>query len=138
MTNIEAVVHSIAVCYPTESLSRQVAHWRRARGLRDRAGLRPVGLGDSPLVERRRHGWSTPARTTPRRSNCSPSRWPGWCSVRRGLYGKNARGAGAVCPHARGLAVVGPLGHRQWEEFFASMLPPRREAMRRAAWPKAA
>src|ERR1039458_3313933 len=49
MATIEAVVHSIAVCYPTESLSRQVALWARSR---EDCGIEPV-FGRSALEIRR-------------------------------------------------------------------------------------
>jgi hypothetical protein len=129
MFTIEAVVQSIAVCYPTESLSQQVALW--ARDHRE-TRIEPV-FGRSALEIRRSlldaeivlvdasddHAQAielfsqSVARLGPRRV---------------AVYTENMHEGLELFVRTQGAwLLLGPLSNRQWEDFFASLAPPPRQ-----------
>jgi hypothetical protein len=152
MTNREAIVERIALCYPTESLSDQVAQWaegredcevepvlaRSAMGIRqslDGADLALVDASDDHAQAIELFSQAV-ARLGARRTSVYTER------MHEGLE-SFVRTQGA-------WLLLGPLTDEQWDDYFATMLPPaRRErrpasghpgapAPRHASWRKAA
>ncbi len=135
VTTTEAAVQRIAICYPTESLSGQVARWAQGR---DDCRVKPVfarsavaiggALDDAQLAR-----GSTPATTMPRRSTCFRRRSRDWGrGGRRFIRSGCMKGSSLSC---------GPKGHGCcWGRSrtnngttFLRRCCPRRPAKRRSA-----
>jgi hypothetical protein len=142
MTKIEAVVHSIAICYPTESLYRQVARWARKHeefgieSIFDRAVLKVRRLlngAEVVLVDA-----SDDHAQAMELFSQSLAR----LGVRRvAVYTERMHEGLELFVRTQGAwLLLGPLQETQWEELFASMLSPAREGpmCRQSPWSKAA
>lgn len=126
MTTIEAVVYRIAVCYPTESLSRQVALWSRMHA---DCEIEPV-FGRSVLEIRRSLRGADRVLVDASDDHAQAIE----------LFSQSVSGLGArhVAVYTEKMheglelfvrtqgawLLLGPLDNWQWEEFFFSMLPP--------------
>jgi hypothetical protein len=126
MTIIEAVVHSIAVCYPTESLSRQVALWARSR---EDCGIEPV-FGRSALEIRRSLRGADMVLVDASDDHAQAIELfaqsvAGLGPRRVAVYTERMHEGLELFVRTQGAwLLLGPLNNRQWEEFFSSMLPP--------------
>jgi hypothetical protein len=136
MTMIEAVVHSIAIGYPTESLSRQLALWARKR---EDCEIEPV-FGRSALEIRRSLHGADAVLIDASDDHAQAIELFSKSVVRLGsrrvaVYTERMHEGLELFVRTQGAwLLLGPLSERQWEEFFSSMLPPaRQEPMRRAA-----
>ena len=99
----------------------------QARGLRDRAGLRPVGLGDSPVVERRRLVLVDASDDHAQAIELFSQSVARLGSRRVAVYTERMHEGLELFVRTQGAwLLLGPLNNRQWEEFFSSMLPPAR------------
>ena len=142
MTATEVVVHRIAVCYPTESLSRQVARWaRNHEGLQ----IEPV-FGRSVWEIRRALNAADTVLVDASDDHAQAIE----------LFSQAVAGLGArhvtvytermhegleLFVRTQGAwLLLGPMDNDLWEEFFSSSLPAsRREAAgRERSWRKAA
>jgi hypothetical protein len=142
MTMIEAVVQSIAICYPTESLSRQVALWARKHeecdieSLFDRAILkirRSLDEADLVLVD------ASDDHEQAIELFCQSL--AGLGARRVAVYTERMHEGLELFVRTQGAwLLLGPLDERQWEEFFSTMLPAagRKPQPRRRPWSKAA
>ena len=126
MTMIEAVVHSIAVCYPTESLSRQVALWARQH---EDCGIEPV-FGRSALEIRRSLNGADAVLVDASDDHAQAIELFSQSVARLGsrrvaVYTERMHEGLELFVRTQGAwLLLGPLDDRQWEEFFSSMLPP--------------
>jgi len=142
MTTIEAAVHTIAICYPTESLSRQLALWGRKH---EDCGIKPV-FGRS--VWEIRHSLNGADRVLVDASDDHAqaielfSQSVARLGPRRvAVYTERMHEGLELFVRTQGVwLLLGPLTNCQWEEFFSSMLPPaqqerapRQSPQRRAA-----
>jgi hypothetical protein len=138
----EAVVQRIAICYPTESLSGQVAQWAqghedcRVETVRSRSAMAIRGaLGDAQLAlvdASDDHAQAIDlfsqavARLGARRASVYTER------MHDGLE-DFVRTQGA-------WLLLGPLTDQEWDDYFATMLPATRSNAdrRHSSWRKAA
>jgi hypothetical protein len=136
MTMIEAVVHDIAVCYPSESLSRQMATWARRH---DDCAIEPVFRRSAAAIRQSLSGAELVlVDATDDHAQAidlfaqSVARLG---SRRVAVYTERMHDGLEPFVRTQGAwLLLGPLGDDQWEEFFASMLP----AIRRPSWRRAA
>lgn len=142
MTTIEATVHHIAVCYPTESLSRQLASW--ASNHAD-CGVEPV-FGRSALEIRRSLDGADRVLVDASDDHAQAIELFSQSVTRLGsrhvaVYTERMHEELELFVRTQGAwLLLGPLDHEQWEEFFSTMLPPapqeavpRQSPRRRAA-----
>ena len=136
MNMIEAVMHSIAVCYPTESLSRQVARWARDR---PDCGIEPV-FGRSALAIRRSLNGADMVLVDASDDHAQAIELFAQSVARLGsrrvaVYTENMHEGLELFVRTQGAwLLLGPLNNQQWEEFFSSMLPPaHRQAVQHAS-----
>ena len=142
MAMIEAVVQSIAVCYPTESLSQQVAQW--ARSHKD-CGIAPV-FGRLPLEIRRSLIGADVVLVDASDDHAQAIELFSQSVARLGsrrvaVYTEKMHEGLELFVRTQGAwLLLGPLENGRWEEFFSSVLPPpnqsavgRQSPLRRAA-----
>jgi hypothetical protein len=136
MATIEAVVHSIAVCYPTESLSGQLAQWACRH---PDCGLEPV-FGRLPLEIRRSLSGADMVLVDASDDHAQAIELFSQSIARLGsrrvaVYTERMHEGLELFVRTQGAwLLLGPLDDRQWEEFFSSMLrPSRQEAAGRQA-----
>jgi hypothetical protein len=125
MTMIEAVVHYIAVCYPSESLSRQVAFWAD-----NREDCRIAQIFSRKAMEIRRSLSGADLVLVDASADHAQAIELFSQSVAkfgsRGLavYTERMHEGLELFVRTQGAwLLMGPLDDRQWEEFFASILP---------------
>ncbi len=129
MTMIEAVVHSIAVCYPSESLSRQVALWARRH---EDCGVVPV-FGRSALEIRRSLSSVDMVLVDASDDHAQAIELFAHSFARLGprrivVYTERMHEGLELFVRSHGAwLLLGPLDDGQWEELFAAMLPPIRQ-----------
>jgi len=142
MTTIETVVHHIAICYPTESLSRQVALWA---GRHEDCEIKPV-FGRSVLEIRRSLNGADVVLVDASDDHAQAIELfsqsvTGLGSRRVAVYTERMHEGLELFVRMQGAwLLLGPLKHWQWEEFFSSMLPPaqREPVPRQSPWRRAA
>ncbi len=141
MTMIEAVVHSIAVCYPTESLSRQVALWSRRH---EDCGVKPV-FGRSALEIRRSLSSADMVLVDASDDHAQAIELFAQSFARLGarrvaVYTEKMHEGLELFVRTQGAwLLLGPLSDGQWEELFTSMLSPlQEESSRRQGRPRKA
>jgi len=134
MNTIESIVHRIAVGYPTESLSRQLALW--ARNHAD-CGITPV-FGRSAWDIRRSLNGADRVLVDASDDHAQAIELFSQSVARFGsrrvaVYTEKMHEGLEPFVRTQGAwLLLGPLNHGQWEEFFSSMLaPPRQEPARR-------
>ncbi|MEI8373559.1 MAG: hypothetical protein WCJ35_12095 [Planctomycetota bacterium] len=134
MNIIKTVVHSIAVGYPTESLSRQVALWANQR---EDCGVELV-FGRSALEIRRSLNGADRVLIDASDDHAQAIELFSQSIARLGsrrvaVYTERMHEGLELFVRTQGAwLLLGPLSNRQWEEFFASMPPPaHREPLRR-------
>ncbi len=126
MATIEAVVNRIAVCYPTESLSRQVALWARRHA---DCGIEPV-FGRSVLEIRKSLNGADRVLVNASDDHAQAIELFSQSIARLGarhvaVYTEKMHEGLELFVRTQGAwLLLGPLSNRQWEEFFSSMLPP--------------
>jgi len=142
MNILEAVVHSIAVAYPTRSLFRQVTLWAHER---EDCGIEPVFSRSALEIRRSLNG--TDMVLVDASDDHAQAIELFLQSVARlgsrrvAVYTERMHAGLEVFVRTQGAWLLfGPLDSKQWEEFFSSMLPrARREPLRRQSpWRKAA
>jgi len=130
MTKVEAAVRLIAVCYPTESLSRQLALWASRRG-----GYRVEPVFDRSATEVRR--WLSDAElvlvdATDDHAQAIESfsqSVAGLGARRVAVYTERMHEGLELLVRKQGTwSLLGPLEQWQWEDFFSSMLPAAEQA----------
>jgi hypothetical protein len=139
---IEAVVQSIAVCYPTESLSRQVGLW--ARQHMD-CGIDPV-FGRLPMEIRHSLNGADLVLVDASDDHAQAIELFSQSVARLGsrrvaVYTERMHEGLEIFVRTQGAwLLMGPLSNGQWEEFFSSMLPPARQepVCRQSSWRRAA
>ncbi len=125
MTTNEAVVHRIAVCYPSESLSRQVGLWARQHA---DCGIEPVFARSAWEIRRFLSG---AGRVLVDASDDHAQAIELFAqSVARlgsrhvAVYTERMHEGLELFVRTQGAwLLLGPLNNWQWEEFFSSMLP---------------
>ena len=134
MTTIEAAVRRIAVCYPTESLSRQMALWARRH---EDCQIEPV-FGRSALEIRRSLSGIDRVLVDASDDHAQAIELFSQSVVRLGsqhvaVYTERMHEGLELFVRTQGAwLLLGPLNAWQWEEFFLDMLPPaRQEPVRR-------
>jgi len=133
MKIIEAVVHSIAVGYPTGSLFRQVALW--AHKHKD-CGIEPF-FGRSALEIRRSLNGADMVLVDASDDHAQAIELFSQSVARLGsrrvaVYTERMHEGLELFVRTQGAwLLMGPLDGRQWEEFFSSMLPPAGQELRR-------
>ena len=134
MNIVETVVHSIAVCYPTESLSCQVALWAHKRA---DCGVELV-FGRSVLEIRRSLNGADVVLVDASDDHAQAIELFSQSIARLGsqrvaVYTERMHEGLELFVRTQGAwLLLGPLNGRQWEEVFSSMLPPAdRELLRR-------
>ncbi len=142
MTTTEAVVHRIAVCYPTESLSRQVALWARQH---EDCGIEPVFARSVLDIRRSLFGADRvlvdASDDHAQAIELFSQAVAGLGSRHVAVYTERMHEGLELFVRTQGAwLLLGPLNNRQWEEFFSSMPPSaRREpAPRQSPWRRAA
>ncbi len=146
MTIIEAVVHRIAICYPTASLSRQVALWARTH---EDCEIEPVF--DRSVLEIRRSLSGVDrvlvdaSRDHAQAIQLFSQSIVGLGSRHVAVYTERMHEGLELFVRTQGAwLLLGPLNNWQWEEFFSSMLPPagqeqaRRQSPQQIPWRRAA
>ena len=129
MSKIEAVVYRIAVCYPTESLSRQVAFWARRHA---DCGIEPV-FGRSALEIRRSLSGADRVLVDASDDHAQAIELFSQSVTRFGsrhvaVYTERMHEGLELFVRTQGAwLLLGPLNNWQWEEFFSSMLPPAKQ-----------
>jgi len=139
---IETVVQSIAICYPTESLSRQVAQW--ASKHKD-CGIEPI-CGRLPLEIRRSLIGADVVLVDASDDHAQAIELFSQSVARLGsrrvaVYTERMHEGLELFVRTQGAwLLLGPLGDGQWEEFFSSILPPPNQASmgRQSPWRRAA
>ncbi len=142
MTKFEAVVHSIALCYPTESLCQQVALW--ARNHTD-CGIEPI-FDRSVLAIRRSLSGADVVLVDASNDHAQAIELFSQALVRHGarrvvVYTERMHEGLELFVRTQGAwLLLGPLDQRQWDGLFSSMLPPaeKEPAQRQRPRPKAA
>ena len=142
MSTIEAVVQSIAVYYPTESLSRQVATWASKHA---DCGIEPV-FGRSALEIRRSLDGADRVLVDASDDHAQAIDLFSQAVARFGsrhvaVYTETMHEGLELFVRTQGVwLLLGPLNDWQWEEFFSSMLPPAHQAPapRQSPWRRAA
>src|SRR5208282_4126368 len=130
MAMIETVVQSIAICYPTESLSRQVAQW--ASKHKD-CGIEPI-CGRLPLEIRRSLIGADVVLVDASDDHAQAIELFSQSVARLGsrrvaVYTERMHEGLELFVRTQGAwLLLGPLGDGQWEEFFSSILPPPNQA----------
>jgi hypothetical protein len=137
----EAVVQSIAVCYPTESLSRQVALWARDH---EETRIEPV-FGRSALEIRRSLHGSEIVLVDATDDHAQAIELFAQSVARLGprrvaVYTENMHDGLELFVRTQGAwLLLGPLTNKQWEDFFSSLAPRSRESVRsQSSWRRAA
>ncbi len=129
MTMIEDVVHSIAVCYPTESLSRQVGLWAQRH---EDCGVVPV-FGRSAVEIRRSLRSADMVLVDASDDHAQAIELFSQSIARLGarrvaVYTEKMHEGLELFVRTQGAWLLfGPLGSGQWEELFISMLPTVRQ-----------
>ncbi len=126
MNIIETVVHNIALGYPTESLSCQMALWANQR---EDCGFEPVFGRSAPEIRQSLNGAdmvlvdaSDDHAQAIELFSQSIARLG---SRRVAVYTERMHEGLELFVRTQGAwLLLGPLSSRQWEEFFSSMLPP--------------
>jgi hypothetical protein len=142
MTTIEAAVHHIAVGYPSESLSCQMALW--ARKHKD-CGIKPV-FGRSALEIRRSLNGADMVLVDASDDHAQAIELFSQSVARFGsrqvaVYTEKMHDGLEMFVRTQGAwLLLGPLNNQQWEELFSSMLPPARQepVPRQNPWRRAA
>ncbi len=142
MTYAEVAVPVIAVCYPTESLSRQVALWARRH---EDCGIEPVA-SRSPLDIRRSVSGADLVLVDASADHAQAIELFTQSIARLGarhvaVYTEKMHEGLELFVRTQGAwLLLGPLDHWQWEDFFASMLPAARQSAvdRPVPWRRAA
>ncbi len=142
MTKFEAVVHSIALGYPTESLSQQVALWARNH---EDCGIEPI-FDRSVWAIRRSLSGTKVVLVDASHDHAQAIELFSQALARHGarrvaVYTERMHEGLELFVRTQGAwLLLGPLDERQWDEFFASMLPPAEQepAQRQSPRPKAA
>ena len=146
MTTIETAVHRIAVCYPTESLSRQVAFWATKH---EECEVDPV-FGRSVFeIRRLLHGADgvlvDASDDHAQAIDLFSQSVARFGSRHVAVYTERMHEGLELFVRTQGAwLLLGPLTNRQWEEFFSSLLPPvhwkavPRQESDRIPWRKAA
>ncbi len=141
MTTIEAVVHTITVCYPTESLSRQVALWAHRR---EDCGIEPV-FGRSALEIRRSLSGADVVLVDASDDHAQAIEVFAQSFARLGarrvaVYTEKMHDGLELFVRTQGAWLLwGPLNEGQWEDLFTLMLSQlqekstRRQGRRRRA-----
>ena len=135
MSITEAVVQRIAICYPTESLSGQVAQWGRNKDcrvetVRSRSAMAIRGaLGDAQLaVVDASDDHAQAIDLFSRRS-------PGWERRRASVYTERMHDGLEDFVRTQGAwLLLGPLTDQEWDDYFATMLPATRSNADRRHW----
>ena len=126
MTTIEAVVHRIAVCYPSKSLSRQVALWAcnhedyKIEPVFGRSVLeirRSLQGADRVLVDASDDHAQAIELFSQSVAGLGPRRVAVYTEIMHEGLELFVRTQGA-------WLLLGPLDTCQWEDVFSSMLPP--------------
>ena len=126
MTTSETVVHRIAICYPTESLSRQVALWARQH---EDCEIEPV-FGRSVLEIRRSLSGVDRVLVDASDDHAQAIELfsqsvAGHGSRHVAVYTERMHEGLELFVRTQGAwLLLGPLDNWQWEEFFSSLLPP--------------
>jgi hypothetical protein len=139
---IEAVLHSIAVGYPTESLSRQAGLWAHKH---EDCEIVPV-FGRSALEIRRSLHGADAVLVDASDDHAQAIELFSQAVARLGarrvaVYTERMHEGLELFVRTQGAwLLLGPLGETQWEEFFCSMFPPAGQERVRAQgpWRKAA
>jgi len=123
---IESVVQRIAICYPTESLSGQVAHWARWH---DDCMVEPV-FGRSAMAIRRSLDGADMALVDASEDHAQAIDLFLQAVARLGtrrvaVYTERMHEGLELFVRTQGAwLLLGPLTNEQWEDFFSSMLSP--------------
>jgi hypothetical protein len=139
---IEAVVQGIAVCYPTESLSRQVALWARNH---DEYRIAPV-FGRSALAIRRSLNGAAAVLVDASDDHAQAIELLSQSVARLGarrvaVYTERVHEGLELFVRTQGAwLLLGPLTNKQWEDLFLSLAgPPRQESrLGQTSWRRAA
>ena len=130
MNRFKAAVHRIAVCYPSESLSRQLRLWAIAH---DDCGIEPV-FGRSIGEIRRSLSGAETVLVDAGNDHAQAIELFSQSVARLGsrhvaVYTEKIHEGLELFVRTQGSwLLLGPLDHWQWEDFFSSMLPPDRQA----------
>ncbi len=137
----EAVVQNIAVCYPTESLSHQMALWARKH---EDCEIEPV-FGRLPLEIRRSLNGAAMILVDASDDYAQAIELFSQSVARLGshrvaVYTERMHEGLEIFVRTQGAwLLLGPLSDGQWEEFFSAMLPSAdQQSMRLRSWRRAA
>ena len=142
MTTIETVVHRIAVCYPTESLSCQMALWARKH---EDCGIEPVFVRSALEIRRSLDG-AERVLVDASDDHAQAIDLFSQSVARLGsrhvaVYTERMHeGLELFVRTQAAWLLLGPLNNGQWEEFFSTMLPPAQQepAPQLSPWRRAA
>jgi hypothetical protein len=130
MSMTEAVVHSIAVCYPSESLSRQVASWARRH---EDCAIEPVFRRSAAAIRQSLRGAELvlvdATDDHAQAIDLFTQSIARLGSRRVAVYTERMHEGLELFVRAQGAwLLLGPLDDGPWEDFFAAMLPATRPA----------
>ena len=143
---IEKAVQRIAVCYPTESLTGQVAQWAEGR---DDCRVEPVVVRSAMAIRRSLDGADmalVDASDDHEQAVDLYSQAVARLGARKAsVYTERMHEGLELFVRTQGSwLLLGPLTDKQWEDYFATMLPdgrkrvPGRESAERRSWRRAA